>query len=130
MRPLVLIGIWLSIESGMVQMHQAALAMCVFAGAFVSWYVTVTPLSSCSMRVTLESNWIRAPTSLANARPIASMPPTGWNIVDWNSYRAKFCRYRQSRDRRISDRLTGSLTLGTAFRPPPGAREKPRHVAE
>ena len=48
------------------------------------------------------------------------MEQTGWNIVIWNEYDAKFCRYRHSRDLRMSDRPIGSPATGSALSPPPG----------
>jgi hypothetical protein len=47
------VGIWLSTDSGMVQTHQSALACCGVPGVLPSTYVTVTPLSFCTIRVTL-----------------------------------------------------------------------------
>ena len=63
-----------------------------------------------------------SPSSRANALLIMSMPPTGWNIVIWNEYDAKFCRFRHSRDLRMSDRPIGSpATVGRTTQAPAGA---------
>ena len=49
------------------------------------------------------------------------MPPTGWNMVVWNSYSEKLARLPHRPDFRMSDRAIGAPGTGAAPRPPPGS---------
>ncbi len=84
MRGLTSIGIWLRIESGMVQTHQSAFAICGDARTLAfdigDGDAAVALLDLRDLRIVADDV---AELCCANALPIVSMPPTGWNIVVW-----------------------------------------------
>ena len=86
----------------------------------------MTPDLSCTSFVTLALWVTSSPTCLAKPRPIMSMPPTGWNMVVWNSSFMKNAIWLKTPDFRTSSNGKSSEARGAPFTPPPGARSKPR----